>query len=110
MIFFFSKTYFKFNIDLDLKQLGIEKDNNLKGKKVIFVNLVKEQGNCRISLLETAFTILEKEKRQQQLNGDIFSLSDQREKMNKIITSFFADRSLWRIQVDTALDEILNLE
>jgi len=110
LIFILTKKYVKFNIYLNPEQLGIEKDNHLEGKKVIFVNFVKEGKKCRMSLSETAATILENEDRYQKLYGDIFSLADQRDKTNEMITSFFADSSFWRIRIGTPLDDILSLE
>ena len=91
------------------EQLEIERNTDLASKRVVFIYLAKTSKTHRMSALETALIILEKEDRFKQIYGDIFSLADQREEVNKIITSLFENNSCWRIPIGTPLDDILSL-
>jgi len=110
LIFLLSGKHIKFNIYLNPEQIDIERDQIFRERRVIFVNLAKSSKAYRMSLSETASVILEKEGRKRQRYGDIFSLLDKREKINEIITAFFANSSCWRVPTGTSLDEILDLE
>jgi hypothetical protein len=110
-IFLLSKKYIKFNVYLSPKQLHFKKEDNLGGKKLIFINFKKKaQQKYRMSLPESVSAIFEKEEWHKRLYGDIFSLSDQREKIKATVAAIFEKSSWWRVSVDTTLDDILNLE
>ena len=74
------------------------------------VHLAKLDGKRRMSPSETALAILQEEDRVRQLYGDIFLLSDLREKTRDISTSIFTACSCWRMPVGTILDDVLSLE
>jgi len=110
LIYLVSKKYIKFNLYINPKQLDIERHTDADAKRIVFVHLVKASEKRRMSPLEAAFAILEEEDRFRQLYGDIFLLSDLREKTKDISTSIFAACSCWRIPIGTTMDEVLSLE
>jgi hypothetical protein len=109
-VFLMSGKYFKFNLYLKPEQLDIEKITGFETKRVVFIQLAKTDKKRRLSPIEAAAAILEKEDRFRLIYGDIFSLSEKRKTTEKIIASLFSDISSWRIPIGKTLDDISSIE